>query len=410
MEILRCDLCKKPLSEGALARGEAKILNQQLICSSCLKHDPTLREQAQNPSAQVSSVHLESEKPQLDISKPHRFLLETGEAFEARLELQKDGSFRLASVETHISSGSGLDHKNRASRASQGIKLPQKHKSSAHLNFPKRSNRWVGGESQPKPSGLEQAKVHTQKASSFWRSPYLLAAALLTLFILPAFSISLYVAIHSQKERNQLQVELETYRQNKKPSEDKQNRQTQNNHGNTNTPEQNFELKNLHEPEQGSLRLSQQAQESLVAYEAELALPVIKKLSSEDYTQRLRGLKDAIRLRAVSAAGYIRFLTTSKDLAERLLAVRALGKLHDQQALTLLENLSQDDPVPEVRLAAQQSLQTIQGEFRSLDLGYYTDEELSRLESLLLFDPKHHEQALNLIEEEKKRRFQASQR
>lgn len=255
------------------------------------------------------------------------------------------------------------------------------------------------------------------------RSPYLIAAIILLAVLTPAFAVSLWLAIGAQVGREELMAEVERSRQEAKASRDEQLRSLYELHlrsleaerarasggrpadhpsgggGDSQPQEQPAAVV----PKAAPVGLSASTREALEAQEVQLAERIRPGLRAETRGERMVAMAEAIRWRAVGCIPDIRPMLKSQDLAERMLAADALGKLGDKESLVLLRSLAAVDPEPEGRVAARTAIAWITGEYTQLDLGRLSTPELDQLRRTITGDPTH-EDALRLVEAELRRR------
>jgi len=116
----------------------------------------------------------------------------------------------------------------------------------------------------------------------------------------------------------------------------------------------------------------------LVQIERDLAAPVIRKLQSDKLNEVWEGLITAGSRRLVAARPHVRALLADQDDDTRLLACRVSGMLNDKDALPTLSRMAEFDPDEQVRIEARQARDRMMGT-ASREVRDMTEAELEEL-------------------------------
>ena len=361
MEFLRCDSCSKPLGEGAVGRGEATRRGKLVICKSC---DESVGTPEKTESTSETSLTLQCSSCGCAISN---------------IDLLEGRGFRLPTGTLCLKCLPGESSKKSSAR------LPAAPRKQAK-SLPRRSS--------VSSSRLPQIDAETSQK----RSPLATPAWLVMLVVLPAFGISLYTAITSQSERNELIEERNRIAERLQSELDKDNSPAPRSNEPLDQYEPPTEVKKPEPETQPETGLPEDLRQAIISYEIELARPLIKQLESEDITDRLDALGRIITQRAIGATKAVRTMTRSQHQAERQLAARALGVLEDRESITTLDDMARGDDSADVRAAARHALVmlNVPGIPLDVDLAGYTLNELRDLEVVLARDGES-DKALGLI-------------
>jgi hypothetical protein len=363
MRLSFCDSCGKPLSEGAVARGDAierkSGAETELVCSACVAD--------------------EQSAPQAGHTGP------LGAYEEAIWSCEGCGIpvQALDFIEGRASRLGGRIRCARCKPAEPASTTPAEPKPKPAPRRPPAPVR--PGSIRHSPNA---AKEFVQTASKGERRP--VVPIVLFTVVLTMFAVSMYFAISSQQRYNQLMA----------------------NRDNTETPERTTPPRR-ETPTEGSVPPLQvdvppapagesdrdpppdpaprpaptsaetvpipaDVAEDLVAIERDLAAPVIRKLQSEKLSEVWEGLITAGSRRLVVTRPFVRRLLEDSDDDTRLLACRVAGLLEDREALPLLARLADADPDEQVRIEARQARDRMLG-VASREVRDMTDAELEEL-------------------------------
>jgi hypothetical protein len=389
-----CDSCGKPLSEGAIARGDAIERTSahgesELICSVCIAAEQKAAAQAPEPAPEAKAT--------------------TGPLGEYQ---QKVWNCEECGIPVNA-----LDLiEGRASRVGGQLIcsrcLPVSGRAgAAPTPAPKPTPRAAPQPAKPlpvKPRAMPSSTRPSQRAAESFiaaagkeqRRPIL--PIVLFAIVLPMFGLSVYFAIMSQQKLNEVIAERERTEDIERDIESdmkaRQDRERRADipplqiNGNTNTngtqparpdtpPEDNEPAPEPERPRDTELRpqgIPADVAQELVQIERELAAPVITKLQSERISEVWEGLITAGSRRLVAARPHVRALLADKDDDTRVLACRVAGMLNDREALTTLSRMAEFDPDEQVRIEARQALNRMTG-VASREVADMTEAELESL-------------------------------
>jgi hypothetical protein len=333
-----CDQCGRPLSEGAIARGEAVTRDGETICTQCTQR------------------------------------MSVGKA--AGLDNYQGAVWHCEGCGIPVSALDLIE--GRASRAGGALHC------SRCVTKPSRPTRAMP-RATPLPAARSQPARTTRAAEEFVkhagkdrRFPAL--PVVLFIIVLPMFAVSLWFAVTSQHRLNLLNAERTNGNgatpQTPAPRPAPAN--TTPSPVPAPMPELDPEPAPVPAPQSNSLAVDVAAE--LVSLERELAAPVIRKLESEELGDVWEGLIEAGSRRLIAARPHVRALLGESDDETRLLACRVAALLDDKDALPELARMLEHDPSEPVRMEARKARDRLTGrstrEIR--DMAEHEIEELMR--------------------------------
>ena len=402
MDILRCDSCAKPLGEGAVGRAEAfRRDSDLLLCRACVEmegrgHSLPIAPPPEALSKWARLRRVDSEKIATDpvLLDGQQCIIELADG--TRVEGRVVKAPGMSPTIRQIAPAPVRPSPQRQSLTDKQPFTPSMPAAKQRPRIPVLGKRPLA-ERRPLAARTDVPAARVNKGI---RSPYALSAILLMTIVLPAFALSLYMALLSQDENNELHRQLEKAKLEaaQRPN-GVRNPIVGDPAGNSDEPGVARGTVVAHSPDISKpetpsavvaltpavLALPLEVRDQLRKKEQDIAAPVVARLASNDRGERLLAIADAIRLRAAGAAAAIRALASSDDACERQLAASALGELRDIGADTreLLGRMANTDPSPEVQIAARRALTRLDGDTWDFDLAGFSTEELKMLERAL---------------------------
>jgi hypothetical protein len=363
MRLNFCDSCGKPLSEGAVARGDAierkSGADVELVCSACVA-----AQQAEPRAAHTGPLG----------------------AYEEAIWSCEGCGIPVQALDFIEGRASRLGGRIRCARCKPAEqtepKAPQPQARPAPRPASTRKPTPSAGASTIR-HAPNAAKDFVQAASKGERRP--VVPIVLFTVVLAMFLISMYFAITSQQRYNELMANREPDNATARNTEPVR---PQPHEGSV--PPLQVDLPPEPEqppaqpptpPERAELDpvpVPADVAEELVAIERDLAAPVIRKLQSEKLSEVWEGLIAAGSRRLVVTRPFVRRLLEDSDDDTRLLACRVAGLLEDREALPALARMAASDPDEQVRIEARQARDRMLG-VASREVRDMTDAELQEL-------------------------------
>jgi len=410
MKLLRCDSCGRPLPEGAVRRGEAVERGGLLVCASCLAREDegfrlpvnVIEDNRERFEAWYASA-AEAREPGDDDTDIGLETSPIGEDTDVIDPLESSRHAQATSVKPLGRADVGIG----AVGPKPGVVLPSRRSSVAASAF--------GGPANSRSYPEYGDRVQTSK------SPYMIAAVVLLAILTPAFAVALWLAIGAHAGRADYQAELERERTAALASRDEQFKTLHELHVRTLEAEKaKLQAQLAAKVGEGGVPtptvspansptvptipgLSDATRKALSEQERELGDRIRPRLRAITPGERMVGLTEVIRWRAVDCIPDIRPLLASEFSPERMLAAEALGKLGDRESLAALRRMSEADKVVECREVARFAIAWITGDYTQLDLARLSTPELTQLANTLSDDPSHVD-ALRLVVAELRRR------
>ncbi len=384
MELLRCDSCGRPLSEGALRRGDAERRGVLLACRTCL------------------AVEAGGQRLPVDENSPNA---RAWEQWYASQGAQTDTEPTRVIEPEFPRKPAGASHNGSASKPPVPV-LPKP-----------RSNR-DRKITAKLPAARPREAASPVAAAAQVRSPFMLAAMILLAVVLPAFAVSLWIAISGQGEQQRLRGELELAKARTLDERGEFHRRinmlegrlteieraarqqpaSQPQHAQPPAPapsNQPAPPPTAPPPEPTASRsvlptepLSDAEREQLDGHEQELAKQLTMGLvEATSPAARMLILGDVMTHRAIAAASSVRVFLKSAHSGERAMAAIVLGMLGDREALEQLRAIAGADEVREVRGAATEAINRISGRAPPDGLRSISDQSLQELEAQLAAAP-----------------------
>ncbi len=393
-----CDKCGRPLSEGALARGEAIERDGDTICTLCLEKERL--EQVAKARIEAIQAHSTEPRPLAQYEKAVWNCISCGIPVNA-LDLIEGRATRTGHrVECIRCRNSAVREEPPpavamavASHTAPSVTKPPSARRPA-VAVPRAGSRTV-----PRPVAPRAAEAFIAGARKEQSRPIL--PILLITIILPMFAVSVWFAVQYQQRlsdlADQANQQLGKSRRDsgretppvadggvtrKLPDDPPQpapkNPSPMPTKDGTGEP-------SSREPE----GLPRSIAEELANIERELAAPILKQLQSRECTEVWEGLLAAGSRRLVGTRAQVRALLEDPDARTRAIACRVTAMLGDNAALARLETLAERDPAEEVRDAAHLARSRLLGR-AARELKDLTPEELETLKKEVEDQIKRH--------------------
>jgi len=366
MQLLVCDSCGRPLSEGAVARGDAFERGNETICKAC-----DTRAKAAKPAIPAASVR--------------------GPLAHYEQSVWKCQSCGIPVNAIDLIEGRAMrrGEEVQCSRCAQPAPAPvaeTRAPEPVSMRAPRRSALHSVAASMPKSSASRSA-VFVAEARKEERRPVL--PIVLIAIVLPMFALSLWYAISTQQKLNEATAqagnsEFQVPRA-ERPRESLDD-------GSANPRPANSETKPSPPPETPRNEapvIPPAVLNELAGLEKDLAADSIKKLESRDLAVVWEGLIEAGSRRMIAARPWVRALLRDTDARTRALACRVCGLLSDSEALGTLDSLAQADPSADVRDAAHLARARLVGK-ATRELSDMKPEELEALRKQIEDELKRH--------------------
>lgn len=365
-----CDKCGRPLSEGAIARGEAVERAGETICSGCMQREREQVRPAQpatetGPLGQYTQAVWHCESCGIPVNA---------------LDLIEGRASRAGARIKCVRCAPQPAHHAEPVRAAPTRPVPAAPAASAPATSAPAASAPVRAPLPParspihaRPGTSSVVQELIAEGQSAQRRPVL--PILLFAIVLPMFAISLYFAITSQQKLNEAMA-IRGEDEGNRP--DRRDRRPQDwleptplppprETGNTSyTPPVNGgtqpELPKPPAVQPAPVSLPAEAVENLLSVENELAAPVILQLQSKDLGEVWEGLIAAGSRRLITTRPWVRALLAEQHDPTRLLACRVAALLADTDALPQLTRMSETDPSEGVRTEALKARDRMLGE------------------------------------------------
>lgn len=332
MQLLFCDSCGRPLSEGALARGEASERDGETICRACETKAKSARESA----ARQTSGPLDRYAEKVWKCRGCGIPITALDLIEGRASRLGDD------VECVRCRQAAPAPVNAAPvNAAPSMVLPA---APAAPTLPSARRPQA-------PRAASRSAAYLAEARKEERRPVL--PIVLIAIVLPMFALSVWYAISTQQKL----YEVSSQRSNE-PQETARQRPRE-----ALTPEEALPPKPTPPAQEQPKAPAEMPApprpsvpppvlEELASIEREAAAPTIRKLESRDLAVVWEGLIEAGSRRLIATRPWVRALLRDSDTRTRALACRVSSLLEDATALGDIDKLAESDPSPDVRDAA----------------------------------------------------------
>lgn len=363
-----CDKCGRPLSEGAIARGEAVERDGETVCSNCVAKQPVRTPEAAEPGplGEYHSAVWHCEGCGIPVTA-----LDLIEGRASRL-----GGVLSCSRCTAARKDSTAETERRVLPKPPAEPRPLPIRPAASLP------RVMPAATRPQPT--RAAEEFVAGARQDQRRPIL--PIVLIIIVLPMFAVSLWFAVTSQQRLNEMAAERGNQAQDRgQPLPQRSNRPRDaeppidDNPGGEEPPD-NRPTDPTPTPAQpdAPIPLAADVADDLVAIENELAAPVIANLQSTDLGEVWDGLIEAGSRRLIATRPYVRALLGVQDDETRVIACRVCAMLDDKLALPELTRLADADPSEAVATEARKARDRLTGQ-STREVRDMTDAELEKL-------------------------------
>lgn len=348
MQLLFCDSCGRPLSEGALARGEAIERNGDTICQAC-----EAKKKASKPAPAAVSGPLAHYAEAVWKCKSCGIPITALDLIEGRAARIGD---ETECVRCRGSASSGAPPV--AAAVAPSVRMPKR---SAALP------------AAPKPASHSAAYV--AQAQREERRPVL--PIVLIAIVLPMFALSLWYAISTQAKLNEA-----TTRGNSEVAKDPPKARLREvldppPEKPANVPAETGETAKPPEaPKEEGLPAN--ALKELAAIEDQISRETITKLESRDLAVVWEGLIEAGSRRLIATRPWVRALLKDSDARTRAFACSVSAMLSDTAIISVIEDMAQNDKSQDVRDAAHRARARLIGK-ATRDLSDMRPEELEAL-------------------------------
>lgn len=362
-----CDKCGKPLSEGAIARGEAIERDGETICAHCQSKETVRKPDAveTGPLGEYHAAVWHCEGCGIPVTA-----LDLIEGRASRVGGVLSCS-RCASVRAQ--KGSDPVFVSQDSRQSAAALRKQGLTPSARPSLPRAPIA--------KPTPARAATEFVAEASKDQRKPVL--PVVLFVIVLPMFAVSLWFAISAQSKLSEMAAQRNTEPERRRPLPDEPEPRRDPTPRIDNT---SVEKPDKPQPEQPTppdagpspVPLPPDVQADLLGIERDLAAPVLAKLRSSDPGEVWQGLIEAGSKRLIAARSQVRALLASRDDDIRAVACRVCAVLDDREALVELARIAEQDPNEAVKIEARKARDRMAG-ISTRETKDMTDAELEEL-------------------------------
>lgn len=366
-----CDKCGRPLSEGAIARGEAVERDGETICSNCVAKQPVRAPETAEPGplGEYHSAVWHCEGCGIPVTA-----LDLIEGRASRL-----GGVLSCSRCTAARKDSTAETERRVLPKPPAEPRPVPIRPAASLP------RVMPAATRPQPT--RAAEEFVAGARQDQRRPIL--PIVLIIIVLPMFAVSLWFAVTSQQRLNEMAAERGNQAQDRGQPPPRGNRPRdaeppiEDNSGDNPGGEKPPDNRPTDPPPaparpDAPIPLAADVADDLVAIENELAAPVIAKLQSTDLGQVWDGLIEAGSRRLIATRPYVRALLGVQDDETRVIACRVCAMLDDKLALPELTRLADADPSEAVATEARKARDRLTGQ-STREVRDMTDAELEKL-------------------------------
>lgn len=366
---ITCQKCGRPLSEGAVARGDAIEEAGSLTCSNC-RSLPAVSEQKTTPTSALShydNAVWNCESCSIPINAldliEGRASKVGGKLFCGRCGNSVSG--RVKSTEPEPTVEGRIPPKPRATAIDSPPAIKPK-------NLPRKS--------------ISNEASFTAKAEAESKKPML--PVVLFAIILPMFAISLYFAVMSQQKLNELRME--------NAAADKADAKDDTIDRSRPAPEPLVPDVETEQPRTPDVEpkteptisqpapanpispISAETAKQLAEIELDLARPVNALLESDNLADVWEGLSQAGSQRLVACRPWVRRLLLDQDDNTRALSAHVCGLLEDEDALSQLDKMSDSDPSDHVRVQARKARSRLTGQ-ATRELADFGTQELEKL-------------------------------
>jgi hypothetical protein len=334
-----CDQCGRPLSEGAIARGDAVERDGETICAQCLSRQPIKpREPAQGPLGDYKNAVWHCEGCGIPVNA---------------LDLIEGRATRVGGV-------------LRCSRctAPKAAAPAQAPAQPARVSLPRVAP--VSARSHPPRQTSPRAEEFLAGAAKEQRRPVL--PIVLFVIVLPMFAVSLWFAVTSQQRLNEVMASQGNSQGNAEPRRrppPEDSAPTRNAPPANKTDDTGGEpIKPAPPPKDRTAvqPIPEDVAKDLVGIEQDLAAPVIVKLQSATLGEVWDGLIEAGARRLIATRPHVRALLDDQHDTTRMLACRVCGMLDDKEALVRLSRMADLDPSEQVATEAGKARDRLTGQ------------------------------------------------
>ncbi|MCC6575063.1 MAG: HEAT repeat domain-containing protein [Planctomycetes bacterium] len=383
-----CDKCGRPLSEGALARGEAIERGGDTICTLCVEKERL--EQVAKARIEAIQANAAQPRPLAQYDTAVWNCVSCGIPINALDLIEGRAARNGHRVECIRCRGAAANEARVAPPVAAHSQphapaVPPPHAPVSHVppKLPLTPPRPVQRAPlrAPASSGRVAADAFVASARKEQSRPVL--PIILFAIILPMFAISVWFAIQYQQKLSEMtdkasELSKANNASRERPTDDGARRLP---------PEDPPVQPPPVEPAKDGTKpdtpvqpegLPRTIAEDLAQIERDLAAPVLKQLQSRDRTEVWDGLLAAGSRRLIGTRAQVRALLDDADPHTRAIACRVCAMLADNNALRRLEALAESDPSEEVRDAAHLARSRLLGK-AARELKDLTPEELDAL-------------------------------
>lgn len=352
MQLLVCDSCGRPLSEGALARGEAVERGAETICRAC-----DLKARTAKPPAAADSGPLAHYAQTVWKCKSCGIPITALDLIEGR-------AARIGDEVECVRCRAAVPAPVSAPAAPVSARVPRRSAALPAAALP-------AGARPASKSAAYVAEAHKEE-----RRPIL--PIVLIAIVLPMFALSLWYAISAQARLNESTAQAK----NAPPEGERRPRPREmlepERDAPANTPPTNTEQPKS-TPEQPKPEvMPASALKDLAAIEDNLARDTIVKLESRDLAVVWEGLIEAGSRRLIATRPWVRALLGDSDARTRAFACTVCAMLSDTNALLTIEEMAESDKSQDVRDAAHRARARLVGK-ATRDLSDMKPDELEAL-------------------------------
>lgn len=347
MQLHFCDSCGRPLSEGALARGEAVERDGETICTAC-----QLKSKAAKPAPAATSGPLAEYAEKIWKCKGCGIPITALDLIEGRAARLGDEVECVRCRATAPAAAAVA-----AAPASPPPSARQPKRAAAMSARPSRSAEFV---------------AQAQKEE---RRPIL--PIVLMVIVLPMFALSLWYAISAQAKLNEATSRSQNTPE-PEPRKPRPREVLEPENPSAQKPPANEPSREPTAPPAKEEGISEAALRDLAAIEDQIARGTIVKLESRDLAVVWEGLVEAGSRRLIAARPWVRALLKDSDARTRAFACSVCAMLSDVAALTMIEEMAQSDKSQEVRDSAHRARARLIGK-ATRDLSDMRPDELEAL-------------------------------
>lgn len=348
MQLTVCDECARPLSEGAVARGDAEQIGERLICAKCL---PRVKAKQPGPTTSEDTGALADYQQAVWHCDSCGIPVNALDLIEGRAN--RDGK-RVTCSRCRPTTNAPVEAAPSTAAAKPEAPTPAP-KAAVSRRAPLKPAKLPTTRSPADSPVARELIKGSERESRFPVLPVLILA-----IVLPIFALSVYMAIRSQERLAEMAAARDNQPANEayKPVEyDDPEPVTPYN------PPANDEADPTPEdpPQPIGPRATEDFVKGLADIEVKLARPVVEKLQSAELATVWEGLIQAGSRRLIATRPHVRRLLADQDEQTRVLACRVCALLQDQEAVGDLRRMASEDPSEMVRTEAHKARTMLSG-------------------------------------------------